>query len=181
MSKELKGSETEKNLEIAFAGESKARTKYTFYASKARKEGFQQIAAIFDETAGNEKEHAELWFKALHGGEIHTTVENLLDAAQGEEYEADSMYKDMAEVARKEGFLELAFAFEGVGKIEKRHENRYRALLKNVQENQVFAKTEVVVWKCRNCGHIHVGTEAPKICPVCKHEQAYFELNCDNY
>jgi rubrerythrin len=175
MGKDLKGTETEKNLQTAFAGESQARNKYTFFASQAKKEGYEQIRAIFEETAGNEKEHAELWYRALHGG-VGTTIENLVLAADGEQYEWQEMYKEMAEVARKEGFLDIAFQMEGVAKIEKHHEERYRALLKNIQENKVFAREEVVVWKCRNCGHIHVGKEAPKICPVCKHPQAYFEL-----
>lgn len=179
--KDLKGTKTEKNLLDAFAGESQARNKYTYYASKARKEGYEQIAAIFEETAANEKEHAELWFKALHGGVVPTTVENLLDAAKGENYEWTEMYKQMAEIAREEGFLDIAAQMEGVAKIEKNHEERYNALLKNVKENTVFAKSEVVVWKCRNCGHIHVGKEAPKVCPVCHHAQSYFELNCKNY
>ena len=179
--KELKGTQTEKNLQIAFAGESQARNKYTFFASKAKKEGYQQIAAIFEETAGNEKEHAELWYKALNGGEIHTTIENLLEAAEGEKYEWENMYKEMAAVAREEGFQEIAFQMEGVAKIEKHHEERYRKLLQNIKENEVFAKTEVVVWKCRNCGHIHVGKTAPEVCPVCKHAKAYFEVNNDNF
>lgn len=178
---ELKGSKTEQNLMQAFAGESQARNKYTFYASKARKEGFEQIAAIFEETAANEKEHAELWFKALHGGVVPTTVENLVDAANGENYEWTEMYKQMAEIAREEGFLEIAAQMEGVAKIEKHHEERYRSLVENLKNNAVFAKTEVVVWKCRNCGHLHVGKTAPKICPVCKHAQSYFELNAENY
>lgn len=181
MAKDLKGSKTEKNLQTAFAGESQARTKYTYYASKAKKEGYEQIASIFEETAGNEKEHAELWFKALHGGAIPTTIDNLLDAANGELYEWEEMYKEMAEVARQEGFLEIAFQMEGVAKIEKHHEERYRKLLQNIKDDKVFASTEVVVWKCRNCGHIHVAKEAPKVCPVCQHPQSYFELNKENY
>ena len=179
--KDLKGTRTEKNLLEAFAGESQARNKYTYYASKARKEGYEQIAAIFEETAGNEKEHAKLWFKALHGGVVPTTVENLIDAAKGENYEWTEMYKQMAEIAREEGFPEIAAQMEGVAKIEKHHEERYNALVKNIKENTVFAKSEVVVWKCRNCGHIHVAKEAPKICPVCHHAQSYFELNAENY
>ena len=179
--KDLKGTQTEKNLQTAFAGESQARNKYTFFASKAKKEGYQQIAAIFEETAANEKEHAELWYKALNGGEVKTTIENLLEAANGEQYEWEEMYKEMAQIAREEGFPEIAFQMEGVAKIEKHHEERYRKLLQNIKDNEVFARTEVVVWKCRNCGHIHVGKEAPKICPVCKHPQAYFEIVSENY
>lgn len=178
---DLKGSKTEQNLLTAFAGESQARNKYTFYASKARKEGYEQIAAIFEETAANEKEHAELWFKALHGGVIPTTIENLVDAANGENYEWTDMYKQMAEIAREEGFIEIALQMEGVAKIEKHHEERYLKLVENIKNNEVFAKTEVVVWKCRNCGHLHVGKEAPKICPVCKHAQSYFEVQGKNY
>ena len=179
--KDLKGTRTEKNLWEAFAGESQARNKYTYYASKAKKEGYEQIAAIFEETAANEKEHAELWFKALHGGAIPTTIENLIDAANGENYEWTEMYREMAIVAREEGFPEIAAQMEAVGKIEKHHEERYRALAENVKNNSVFAKVEVVVWKCRNCGHLHVGKAAPQICPVCKHAQSYFELNSENY
>lgn len=178
---ELKGSRTEQNLQIAFAGESQARNKYTYYANRAKKEGFEQIAAIFLETADNEKEHAELWFKYLHGGAIPTTAENLLDAAEGENYEWTDMYKHMAEVAREEGFLEIATKFELVAKIEAEHEERYRKLLDNVKEGKVFIAEDVVVWKCRNCGHIHVGKCAPKVCPTCNHAQSYFELRCKNY
>lgn len=178
---ELKGSRTEKNLQTAFAGESQARNKYTYYASRAKKEGFEQIAAIFLETADNEKEHAEIWFKYLHGGSVPTTVENLKDAADGENFEWTDMYKEFAQVAREEGFLEIAAKFEMVGKIEAEHEKRYLKLLENVKGGKVFIAPDVVVWKCRNCGHIHVGKEAPKICPVCNHAQSYFELRETNY
>ena len=178
---ELKGSKTEKNLQIAFAGESQARNKYTYYASKAKKEGFEQIAALFLETAENEKEHAKLWFKHLHGGEVPTTAENLLDAAEGENYEWTTMYEEMAKTAREEGFLEIALQFEGVAKIEKEHEERYRKLLERVKDNTVYVSEDVVIWKCRNCGHIHVGKQAPKVCPVCKHPQSYFEVKAENY
>lgn len=175
----LKGSRTEKNLLEAFAGESMARNKYTFYASKAKKEGYEQIASLFLETADNEKEHAKLWFKALHDG-MPSTLENLLDAANGENFEWTDMYARMAKEAREEGFEELAILFEGVGKIEKEHEERYRQLIKNLEEGKVFEKNGIVIWKCRNCGHIHVGKEAPQICPVCKHPQAYFEIKVTN-
>ena len=176
---ELKGSKTEANLWKAFAGESMARNKYTYFASKAKKEGYEQIAALFLETADNEKEHAKLWFKALSG--IGDTAANLKAAAAGENEEWTAMYKEMAETAREEGFQELAALFEGVGKIEKEHEERYLALLKNLDEGMVFQKGDVFIWKCRNCGHIHVGKEAPKVCPVCAHPQAYFELQAKNY
>ena len=175
----LKGSRTEKNLLEAFAGESMARNKYTFYASKAKKEGYEQIASLFLETADNEKEHAKLWFKALHDG-MPSTLENLLDAANGENFEWTDMYARMAKEAREEGFEELAILFEGVGKIEKEHEEPYRQLIKNLEEGKVFEKNGIVIWKCRNCGHIHVGKEAPQICPVCKHPQAYFEIKATN-
>ena len=178
---ELKGSRTEKNLEIAFAGESQARNKYTYFASKAKKEGYEQIAAIFLETAENEKEHAKLWFKYLHDGEVPSTEENLLAAAQGENYEHTEMYKEMAAVAKEEGFLEIAAKFEMVGRIEAEHEKRYLKLLENVKEQKVYIAPDVVVWKCRNCGHIHVGKEAPKVCPACNHAQSYFELRVENY
>lgn len=178
---ELKGSQTEKNLQIAFAGESQARNKYTFYASKAKKEGYVQISDIFAETAGNEKEHAELWFKALHGDEIPDTVTNLIDAAAGEHYEWTEMYAEMAKTAHEEGFEKLARQFEGVAKIEKTHEERYLALKKNLEEGQVFARETEQVWICTNCGHLHVGTHAPQVCPVCLHAQAYFELRSVNY
>lgn len=178
---ELKGSKTEQNLMTAFAGESQARNKYTYYASKARKEGFEQIARIFEETANNEKEHAKIWFKELHDGSIPGTAENLLDAATGENYEWTDMYKGFAETAKEEGFTRLAYLFEAVGKIEKEHEERYRTLLANVENAKVFAKDGEQVWVCANCGHIHVGSEAPKMCPVCAHPQAYFEVKADNY
>ena len=178
---ELKGSKTEQNLLTAFAGESQARNKYTYYASKAKKEGYEQIAAIFQETADNEKEHAELWFKYLHDGAVPTTAQNLKDAADGENYEWTDMYKHMAEVAREEGFDEIALKFELVAKIEKEHEERYRALLDRLNTNKVFVDDEVVIWKCRNCGHIHVGKEAPEVCPTCKHAKSYFERQAKNY
>ena len=177
----LKGTKTEKNLMEAFAGESQARNKYTYYASKARKDGYEQIAAIFEETANNEKEHAKMWFKELHGGEIPSTSENLLDAAEGENYEWTDMYAEFAKTAKEEGFDRLAYLFEAVGAIEKEHEERYRKLIDNLGNGEVFKKGSITVWKCRNCGHIHVGTEAPQICPVCKHPQAYFEVNAENY
>ncbi|MCI8651384.1 MAG: rubrerythrin family protein [Oscillospiraceae bacterium] len=176
---ELKGSKTEANLWKAFAGESMARNKYTYFASKAKKEGYEQIAALFLETADNEKEHAKLWFKALSG--IGDTPANLKAAAEGENEEWTAMYKEMAQTAREEGFTELAALFEGVGRIEKEHEERYLALLKNLDEGMVFQKGDVYIWKCRNCGHIHMGKEAPKVCPVCAHPQAYFELQAKNY
>ena len=178
---ELKGSKTEKNLMTAFAGESQARNKYTYYASKAKKEGYEQIAAIFEETAGNEKEHAKMWFKELHGGEVPGTMENLLDAAMGENYEWTEMYDEFAKVANEEGFDRIAKLFEGVAKIEREHEERYRALIDNIKEDRVFNKEESIVWVCRNCGHVHVGKVAPKVCPVCNHPQAYFEMRVKNY
>ena len=178
---ELKGSKTEKNLITAFAGESQARNKYTYYASKAKKEGFEQIAAIFEETAGNEKEHAKIWFKLLHEGTIPSTEENLLDAANGENYEWTDMYAAFAEEAKEEGFDEIARLFEGVGKIEKAHEERYRKLLENLKAKIVFKTEEETVWICRNCGHIHYGTEAPEVCPICAHPQSYFERKSTNY
>ena len=176
---ELKGSQTEKNLWTAFAGESQARNKYTYFASKAKKEGYQQIAAIFEETAANEKEHAKIWFKELSG--IGTTAENLKAAADGENFEWTDMYAEFAKTAKEEGFERLAFLFEEVGKIEKEHEERYRKLLEKVENGTVFEAGEVKIWKCRNCGHIVVGTNAPDVCPVCDHPQAYFELRADNY
>ncbi len=181
MKKSLKGSQTEKNLAFAFAGESQARNKYTYFASKAKKEGFEQIAAIFLETAENEKEHAKLWYKHLNGGEVSSTKINLKAAAMGEHEEWAHMYKEFAKVAKKEGFTEIAAQFEGVAKVEAEHEKRYLKLLDNLKTNKVFIAKGVVVWKCRNCGHIHVGKEAPKICPVCRHPQAYFELQAKNY
>ncbi|NLU45512.1 MAG: rubrerythrin family protein [Euryarchaeota archaeon] len=178
---ELKGSKTEANLWTAFSGECQARTKYAYYASQAKKEGYEQIAEIFLETAENEKEHAKLWFKALHGGSVPMTVDNLKDAAAGENYEYSDMYKTFAEVARKEGFSDIANLFQGVGDVEKVHEERYLDLLKNIQEGKVFKKDNVIVWKCRNCGHIHVGTDAPEECPVCAHPRAYFEVRAKNW
>ena len=174
-----KGTQTEKNLMEAFAGESQARNKYTYFASKAKKEGFEQIAEIFQKTADNEKEHAKLWFKELEG--IGDTAQNLLAAAEGENYEWTDMYDGFAKTAEEEGFKALAMKFRLVAAIEKRHEERYRALLKNVEMQEVFAKSEVKVWECRNCGHIVVGEKAPEICPTCAHPQAYFEIHIDNY
>ncbi len=179
--KNLKGSKTEKNLMEAFAGESQARNKYTYYASVAKKEGYEQIAAIFEETANNEKEHAKMWFKELHGGAVPGTIENLADAAQGENGEWTEMYKRMAKEAREEGFEEIAKKFEGVAAIEKRHEERYNELLKNVKNNTVFKKTKKKVWICRNCGHVYVGNEPPKVCPVCNHPQAYFQILTEEF
>ena len=173
------GTQTEKNLEAAFAGESQARNKYTYFASKAKKEGFEQIAAIFLQTADNEKEHAKMWFKELNG--IGDTAENLGAAADGENYEWTDMYENFAVTAEAEGFAALAAKFRAVAAIEKRHEERYRALLRNVETQEVFAKSEVKVWECRNCGHIVVGTAAPQVCPVCAHPQAYFEISAENY
>ncbi len=173
------GTQTEKNLETAFSGESQARNKYTYFASVAKKEGYEQIAALFEKTANNEKEHAEMWFKELMG--IGNTAENLLAAAEGENYEWTDMYEGFAKTADAEGFPELAAKFRLVAAIEKHHEERYRALLKNVETAAVFEKSEVKVWECRNCGHIIVGTKAPEICPTCAHPQSYFELNCENY
>ena len=173
------GTQTEKNLWAAFAGESQARNKYTYFASKAKKEGFEQIAAIFEETANNEKEHAKLWFKELEG--IGDTAQNLGAAADGENYEWTDMYEDLAKTAQEEGFPELAARFRMVAAIEKTHEERFRALLKNVETAKVFEKSEVKVWECRNCGHIVVGTKAPQICPVCQHPQAYFEVHKENW
>ena len=178
---ELKGSKTEQNLLAAFAGESQERNKYTYFASKAKKEGYEQIAAIFQETADNEKEHAKLWFKYLEGGEVKSTIENLKAAASCEHFEWTEMYKEFAEVARQEGFTEIAFKMEEVGKIEKEHEERYLHLLEKVKGGKVFISEDVVVWKCRNCGHIVVGKQAPEVCPVCAHPKAYFELRAKNY
>ncbi|MBQ4254934.1 MAG: rubrerythrin family protein [Bacilli bacterium] len=178
---ELKGSKTEKCLMEAFAGESQARNKYTYYASKAKKEGYEQIAALFLETAENEKEHAKLWFKYLHGGEVPGTIENLTDAAKGENYEWTDMYASFAKIAEEEGFKEIAAKFRMVGAIEKHHEERYLKLLENVKSGVVFVGDDLAVWKCRNCGHIVVGKYAPKICPVCLHPQSYFELEVKNY
>ena len=179
MANKYSGTQTEKNLEAAFAGESQARNKYTYFASRAKKDGFEQIAAIFQHTADNEKEHAKLWFKELEG--IGTTAENLVAAAEGENYEWTDMYAGFAKTAEEEGFTELAAKFRLVAAIEKRHEERYRALLRNVEAQEVFKKSEVKVWECRNCGHIVIGTEAPALCPTCAHPQSYFELVADNY
>ena len=174
-----KGTKTEKNLEAAFAGESQARNKYTYFASKAKKEGFEQISALFLKTADNEKEHAKLWFKELEG--INSTAENLVAAAEGENYEWTDMYETFAKEAEEEGFIELAARFRAVAMVEKEHELRYRALLKNVETEEVFKKADVQVWECRNCGHLHTGKNAPEICPVCAHPKAYFEINAKNY
>ena len=176
---ELKDSKTYQNLMTAFAGESQARNKYTYFASVAKKEGYEQIAAIFLETAENEKEHAKMWFKALGG--IGDTAHNLIEAANGENYEWTEMYAEFAKTAREEGFETLARQFEGVAAIEKSHEERYRKLLENIETAQVFAKAGITVWVCRNCGHIHVGVDAPKVCPVCAHPQSYFEVRATNY
>ena len=177
----LKGTKTEANLQAAFAGESQARNKYTYFASKAKKEGFVQIASIFEETAKNEQEHAKIWFKLLHGGSIPSTAENLLAAAQGENYEWTDMYAEFAKVAREEGFDDIATLFDGVAAIEKEHEERYRKLLANVKGNLVFSKEGDAVWQCSNCGHIVVGKRAPEVCPVCAHPQAYFQVRAENY
>ena len=178
--KELKGTKTEKNLMEAFAGESMARNKYTYWASKARKDGYVQISAIFEETANNEREHAKMWFKYLEGG-IKSTPENLKAAAEGENYEWIDMYDRMAREAEEEGFTEIAAKFRGVAAIEKHHEERYRKLLKNIEDKVVFSRDGDAIWKCRNCGHIVIGKEAPEVCPVCDHPQAHFELLCENY
>ncbi len=178
---ELKGSKTEANLMAAFAGESQAHTKYKYYASKAKKDGYEQIASIFEETSNNEKEHAKLWFKALHGGDVPDTLTNLKDAANGENYEWTDMYKHFAEVAREEGFNDIAYLFEEVAKIEKTHEERYLKLVGNIEDNLVFQRGEEKVWICRNCGHIHVGNNAPAVCPVCKHPQSFMEIKAENY
>ena len=175
------GTKTEKNLQAAFAGESQARNKYTFFASQAKKDGYEQIAAIFQETADNEKEHAKLWFKLLNGGAIGSTEENLKAAAAGENYEWTDMYAEFAKTAKEEGFARIAYLFEEVGKIEKEHEERYLKLLENVKEGKVFEAGEVKIWKCRNCGHIVVGTSAPEVCPVCNHPKAFFEIKAENY
>ena len=176
---ELKGSKTEKNLMAAFSGESEARNKYTYFASVAKKEGYEQIAALFLETADNEKEHAKLHFKYLKG--IGDTKANLAAAAAGENYEWTDMYATFAKEAEEEGFTDIAETFRGIGAVEKEHEERYRKLLENLENDEVFKKGSVVIWKCRNCGHIHVGIEAPAVCPVCKHPQAHFEVKCENY
>ena len=178
---ELKGSKTEANLMTAFAGESQARNKYTYYASKAKKDGYEQIAAIFEETANNEKEHAKLWFKELHGGDVPSTIDNLKDAANGENYEWTEMYKEFAETAREEGFDQIAKLFEMVGEIEKHHEERYRDLLDKVENGKIFHKEVETIWICRNCGHVYYGKDALKVCPVCKHPESFMELKATNY
>ena len=179
--KELKGTKTEKNLMEAFAGESQARNKYTYYASKAKKDGYEQIAAIFTETANNEKEHAKIWFKLLNGGEIPDTMQNLADAAAGENYEWTDMYDRMAKEAKEEGFDHIAYLFEEVGKIEKEHEARYKKLLANIEGDLVFSKEGDTIWQCANCGHICIGKKAPEVCPVCAHPKAYFQVLAQNY
>lgn len=179
--KELKGTKTEKNLMEAFAGESMARNKYTYFASRAKKDGFEQIAAIFEETAANEKEHAKMWFKYLEGGAVKDTRSNLKAAAEGENYEWTDMYDTFAKEAEEEGFTELACKFRGVAAIEKAHEERYRALLSNVEMQRVFEKSEETMWECRNCGHLVIGKKAPAVCPVCAHPQSYFEVRKENY
>ena len=178
---ELKDSKTYENLMTAFAGESQARNKYTYYASQARKDGYEQIAALFEETADNEKEHAKMWFKELHDGKIPSTLENLNDAADGENYEWTDMYDNFAKVAREEGFTRIALLFEGVAKIEKEHEERYRKLIANIEDGLVFSKDGDTIWKCRNCGHIVIGKKAPSVCPICSHSQSYFEVKAENY
>lgn len=179
--KELKGTKTEKNLQEAFAGESQARNKYSYWASKAKKDGYQQIAAIFEETAANEKEHAKMWFKLLEGGAIKSTPENLKAAAEGENFEWTDMYDRMAQEAEEEGFVEIAEKFRAVAAIEKAHEERYRKLLKNIEDEVVFSREGDAIWQCRNCGHIVVGPKAPEVCPVCDHPRSYFELKAENY
>jgi rubrerythrin len=178
---ELKGTKTERNLAEAFAGESQARNKYTYFASVAKKEGYQQIAAIFEETANNEKEHAKLWFKLLHGGKVPTTTVNLNDAADGENFEWTDMYKKFAQEAREEGFEDIAAQFEGVAAIEKEHEERYRKLLANIEGGLVFSREGDMIWQCSNCGHVHIGKQAPEVCPVCNHPQSYFQIKAENY
>ena len=177
----LQGTKTEQNLKAAFAGESEARNKYSYFASKAKKDGYEQIAAIFEETANNEKEHAKMWFKLLEGGEVKSTPENLAAAAAGENYEWTNMYAEFAKTAREEGFDEIADKFEGVAAIEKSHEERYRKLLKNIEDKVVFSSEGDTIWVCRNCGHIVIGKEAPEVCPVCAHPQSYFERRATNY
>ncbi len=179
--KSLQGTKTEKNLQEAFAGESMARNKYTYWASKAKKDGYVQISAIFEETAANEKEHAKMWFKLLEGGGIKSTPENLRAAAEGENFEWTDMYERMAKEADEEGFTEIAAKFRAVGAIEKHHEERYRKLLKNIEDKLVFSRDGDAIWQCRNCGHIVVGSQAPEVCPVCDHPQSYFELKAENY
>ena len=178
---ELKGSKTEQNLMTAFAGESQARNKYTYFASKAKKDGYEQIAALFEETANNEKEHAKIWFKLLNGGEISDTSLNLKEAAEGENYEWTEMYDEFAKVAKEEGFDHIAYLFNEVGKIEKEHEQRYRKLLKNIEDEVVFSSDEDTIWICRNCGHVVIGKKAPKVCPVCQHKESFFERKANNY
>ena len=177
---ELKGSKTEANLLTAFSGEAMARNKYTYYASQAKKDGYEQIAAVFEETANNEKEHAKIWFKLLHNG-MPQTAENLKDAAAGENYEWTTMYEDFAKIAHEEGFDDIAVLFENVAKIEKHHEERYLAFLNKLNQSEVFSRADIRIWKCRNCGHLHVGQCAPEVCPVCDHPQAHFEINCECY
>lgn len=179
--KDLKGTKTEKNLQEAFAGESMARNKYTYFASKAKKDGYVQIAALFEETANQEKEHAKLWFKYLEGGDIKSTKDNLLDAAEGEYYEWTDMYDRMAREAEEEGFKDIAAKFRRVSDVERQHEERYRKLLKNVEDSVVFSRDEDMIWMCRNCGHVVVGKKAPQVCPVCNHPQSYFEIKAQNY
>lgn len=178
---ELKGSRTEENLRTAFSGESQAHTKYLYYASKASKDGYVQIGKMFEETARNEKEHAKIWFKLLHDGGVPSTEENLADAAAGENYEWTDMYAGFAKTAREEGFDEIAFLFEKVGAIEKTHEERYRKLLKNIQDDVVFSRDGDVIWECSNCGHIVIGKKAPEVCPVCNHPKSYFQIKAQNY
>ena len=178
---ELKGSQTEKNLAAAFAGEAQAHTKYQYYASQAKKDGYVQIQNIFAETAKNEAEHAKLWFKLLHGGKVPTTLENLADAASGENYEWTDMYAEFAATAREEGFADIAELFDGVAGVEKEHEARYRALIERINAGEVFKRGDVYAWKCSNCGHIHIGKEAPEVCPVCAHGREYFEIRAENY
>jgi len=179
--KDIKGTKTEKNLQTAFAGESQARNKYTYFASKARKDGYEQIAAIFEETAANEKEHAKMWYKLLNGGKVSDTLTNLKDAANGENYEWTDMYATMAKEAREEGFDDIAEKFEQVAAIEKLHEERYLKLLNNIEEGIVFSRDDERIWKCRNCGHVVIGKKAPEVCPVCAHPKSYFEIECKNY
>lgn len=179
--KDLKGTKTERNLQEAFAGESQARNKYSFYASKARKDGYEQMAAIFEETAHNEKEHAKMWFKLLHGGDVPTTMDNLRDAAEGENYEWTDMYDRMAREADEEGFHDIAVKFRAVAAIERHHEERYRRLLANIEDGIVFSRDGDAVWVCRNCGHIVIGRKAPQVCPVCLHSRSFFEIEAKNY
>ena len=178
---DLKGTKTEANLKTAFAGESEARNKYTYYASKARKDGYQQIADIFEETAANEKEHAKIWFKLLHNGSVPDTITNLKDAAEGENYEWTDMYKTFAEEARAEGFEKIAALFEGVAAIEREHEERYKRLLSNIENGLVFSRDGDMIWQCANCGHIVIGQKAPEVCPICNHPKSYFQIKAENY